>query len=387
MRTAETKILLVLAALGMASLFLTGLAVVMGPDFLEGRNDFAALFMGSRQAGSSHLYEMEPQYEAQKAQFGRYMPSVVFTRLPFYALLLKSITWLGYLPAWRVFLALNLLCAFWFFRKQLWGDNLAFLLGASYLPVYAALANGQDIWLVAALFTLAMQLELRRRSFSAGAVLSLCAIKPHLFILVPLVLIVQKRWRFFAGGAAGVAMLLSIGFLVEGVGWVARYRQTLGDPRIHPGIHIMPTLRNFVATTGGPEWLYWALCAGTAATVALVALRSARLETAMAAALAGGLAVNYHAYMSDTVLLLPAFALLRSRQLRGRPFWLWVFLLSPGLWSLWVAGSPYSALISLALLCALTGLAFQRPGPVPPAETSEGIAGKAAGQPVLCQND
>ena len=81
----------------------------------------------------------------------------------------------------------------------------------------------------------------------------------------------------------------------------------------------MPTLRNLVATAGGPPWVYWALCALTAAAVAVIALRSARLETGMAAALAGGLAVSYHSYLPDLVLLLPAFALLRARQIRGLP--------------------------------------------------------------------
>jgi len=374
MRSAEKRALVLLAAIGMAVLFLTGLAGAMGPNFLEGRNDFAALYMGSRLAGTGHLYDARLEHAAQSRQFGFYMPAVTLTRLPFYAILLKPLTWLDYIPAWRVFFILNILCALWFFRTQLWGDTLAFLLGASFLPLYAALANGQDTWLVAALFSLAMLLERRGLEFSAGAVLSLCAIKPHLFVFVPRVLALQKRWRFFAGATAGVALWLAISFLAEGAGWVARYLDTLGDPRIHPRLEVMPTLRNLVATAGGPPWVYWALCVATAAAVACIAFRSARLATGMAAALAGGLAVSYHSYLPDLVLLLPAFALLRAGQLRGLPLWLWVFLLSPLPWLLWVAGPPWCAMYSLAVLGAVAGLLLPQPGAAEPEEAPAGAA-------------
>jgi hypothetical protein len=374
MTAAQGKISVLLSALAMAALNVAGFTSAMGANLFEGRNDFAAFYMGARLTGTGRLYDIEPQYEAQKSQFGYYMPAVTFIRPPFYAVLLKPLAGLDYISAWRVFLFLNVLCALWFFGKQLWGDMLAFLLGASFLPAYAALANGQDVWFVAALFALAMLLERRGREFSAGAVLSLCAIKPHLFVLVPLVAALQHRWRLISGAAAGGTLLLATGFLAEGSAWVIRYLHTLRDPRIHPRLEVMPSLRNLVSTAGGPPWVYWALCALTAATVVFVALRSARLETGMAAAIAGGLAVSYHSYLPDTVLLLPAFALLRRQQLRGLPLWLWVLLLSPATWLLWVSGPPYCALVSVALLCALAGLVLWKPGDAEPAQGSGELA-------------
>jgi hypothetical protein len=375
MTSAKKRVLPLVAALAIVAVYAANFYAAMGPTLLQGANDFAALYTGARQAGSGRLYDTEPQYEEQKKQFGSYMPAVTFTRLPFYASLLKPLSRLDYPVAWRVFLTLNILCALWFFAKWLWPDHpRVFLLGASFLPAYAALANGQDVWLVAALFGLAMLLQQRGRDFAAGAVLSLCAIKPHLFVFVPLVVAMQKRWRLFAGAATGVALLLGISFLAEGSGWVAQYLHTLGDPRIHPRLEVMPTLRNLVATAGGPPWVYWALCVATAAAVACIAFRSARLATGMAAALAGGLAVSYHSYLPDLVLLLPAFALLRARQIRGLPLWLWVFLLSPLPWLLWVAGPPWSALYSLAIVIAVAGLLLPEPGAAQPDESQPGAA-------------
>jgi len=375
MTSERKRVLPLLAALAIAAVYATNFSSAMGPALWQGANDFAAFYTGARLAGTGKLYDVEPQYEEQKKQFGSYMRVVTFIRLPFYALLLKPLAWLDYLAAWRVFLVLNILCAVWFLRAWLWGDHpRVFLLGASFLPGYSALANGQDVWLVAALFALAMLLARRGRDFSAGAVLSLCAIKPHLFVFVPLVVGMQRRWRFFASAAAGVALLLAISFAAEGSGWVAQYLHTLGDPRIHPRLEVMPTLRNLVATAGGPPWVYWALWVLTAAAVAFIALRSTRLETGMAAALAGGLAVSYHAYLADTVLLLPAFALLRAGGLRGWPLRLWVFLVSPLAWPLWAAGPPWCALYSLAVVGAVAGLLLPQPGAAEPEEAPAGAA-------------
>ncbi len=317
--TGQKRTLFLLLALASAGVLISGFIAAMGPVLRTGANDFAAFYAGATLAGSGRIYDVEPQYALQKQQFGAYMPAVTFIRLPFYAALLKPLAWLDYVSAWRVFLLLNLACAGWFFWKWLWQDAPALLLGASFLPVYAALVNGQDTWLVAALFALAMLLERRSQDFAAGVTLSLCAIKPHLFVLVPFVLAMQRRWKFFAGAAAGVTLWICAGFFTEGPGWVAKYLQTLGDPRIHPRLEVMPTIRNLVVTSGGPAWVYWLLFVLSAAAVAVIAYRSARLATGMAAALAAGLAMSYHTYLPDMVLLLPAFALLRLERLSGWP--------------------------------------------------------------------
>ncbi|GIU76262.1 MAG: hypothetical protein KatS3mg004_3349 [Bryobacteraceae bacterium] len=361
MDATERKIVV----LGLGGLFaavhMLGLAGAMGANFAEGRNDFAAFYLGARLATTDGLYDAEKQYESQKAQFGYYMPAVTFIRLPFYALLLKPLASLEYRTAWRVFLLLNVLCAVWFFRRFLWGDHAAFLLGASFLPAYAALANGQDVWLVAALWSAAMVLESRGRDFAAGAVISLCAIKPHLFVFVPLVVLLQRRWRLLAGAATGGLALLLLCFLAEGPGWVEQWVATVSDARVHPRLEVMPTLRNLADMAGWPGWTYWMLSGLAGLIVAFLSLRSSKIEPGLAAALAGGLAVSVHAYLPDAVLLLPAFAMLRRQGLRGPPLWLWGLLLSPVPWLLWLWGRPGSALFSVFALGAMGTLLMWRP--------------------------
>lgn len=360
MESAAKKIVILSLGLLFAAVHITGLAGAMGPNFLEGKNDFAAFYMGAKLSGSGHLYDADRHYAGQKSQLGYYMPAVTFIRLPFYAALLKPLSWFDYGTAWWLFLLANAACAIWFYSKFLWGDTLAFLLGAASLPAYAALANGQDVWFVAALFGLFILLLRRGSDFLAGLALSLCAIKPHLFVFVPAVLLLHRRWRVLAGGAAGAVGLFALSTLAEGGQWISQFLATISDTRVHPRPEIMPTLRGLASLTGAPPWALWLLMALTAAATVFLARRSRPIEVGMAAALAGGLAVNYHAYLADTVMLLVAFALLRRRGLEGAPLWPWILLVCPLPSVLFVFGPPWALVLPLAIVGALAGLVLWR---------------------------
>jgi hypothetical protein len=362
MEAAEKKIAVLSLGLFFAAVHITGLAGAMGPNFLDGRNDFAAFYLGAKLSGSGHLYDAHLYHAGQQREFGYSMPAVTYIRLPFYAALLKPISWLDYGAAWRLFLLANTACAVWFYWKFLRDDTLAFLLGAAFLPTYAALANGQDVWFPAALFGLSVLLLRLGCDFLAGLALSLCTIKPHLFVFVPLVLLLHGKWRTLAGGAAGAVGLFALSTIAEGGQWIGQWLDTIRNPVVHPRPEIMPTLRGLAFLAGAPPWALWMLAALTTAAVILVARRSRHIETGLAAALAGSLAVSYHAYLADTVLLLVAFALLRRHSLTGAPLWLWVLLVSPLPALLFVFGPPWALVLPLATLGALAGLLFWHEG-------------------------
>lgn len=376
MSATEKKILVFFLGVLFAGIHITGLAGAMGVTLREGKNDFAAFYMGAKLAGTGHLYDAARHYEGQKAELGYYMPAVTYIRLPYHAVLLKPLAWLDYRTAWKLFLLANALCAAWVYWKFLWGDTLAFLLGAAFLPTYAALANGQDVWFAAALCGLALLLARKGKEFGAGAALALCSIKPHLFVFVPAVLLMYRKWRILAGGAAGAAVLFAVSTAAEGGGWIGSFTAAITDPRVHPRLELMPTLRGLASTTGAPPWALWLLTALVIAAVLFISRRCGTMEGAMAAALTGGLLTNYHAYLADTVMLLLAFALLRRHGLAGLPLWLWSLLLSPVPAFLFVYGQPLSIALPSAMLCALAGLLLWRPsrgeGSVP------GLAGTAA---------
>lgn len=346
----------------LAGVLFSMFAAAFGEPFREGMNDFAALYQGGRLAGTGQLYDADAQRAWQRQHWGGHMPAVVFTRLPFYALLLRPLAELDYQTAWRIFLLVNIGCALWFYWSFLRHDPPALLLGTAFLPAYAALVNGQDVWIAAALFALAVRLAGKGEDFTAGLVLSLCAIKPHLFVFVPLVLVIHGRWRWLAGVAAGGTVLLGLSFLSEGPGWLGRYITELSDPRVHERLEAMPTLRNLVCAMGAKPWLLWPLTAVVVAVVIRIGFRKVRLEVALAGALAGALLVNYHAYIADLVLLLPAFVLLKSGGLEGVPLRIWGVILSPLPFMLFVRGGVFAAALPLAVLAGLGAVAAWSPG-------------------------
>lgn len=350
-------------AVAMLGLFLAAylggkLMAAMGPSFSEGYNDFLAFYTGGKLAGSGQLYDPEANYRVHRQARGVRMPAILYIRLPFYALLLRPFSWLDYHAAWMAFFCLNLCAAVWFLWRFLWGDHLAFLLGVSCLPLYAALVNGQDVALVLAISGWAFLLLQRGADFRSGLLFSLCAIKPHLFVLVPLALAAHRKWRVLAGGAAGGVVLLLLSFLAGGRNWLQGFLSAIRNPMVHPSTDVMPNLASLSHSLSAPGWLVWVLMLLAAAKSAGVALRAGRIEAGLAGALAGALLLGPHVYIADTVLLLLAFALVRSLRLPKAALLPWALIISPLPISLTALRGPWTAAAPLLLLLALAALAI-----------------------------
>jgi hypothetical protein len=127
------------------------------------------------------------------------------------------------------------------------------------------------------------------------------------------------------------------------------------NPMSHPAPEIMPNLRGFVfAISGGqntPLLVTLWLC--TAAVVFYLIRRAETFEHALAFALIGGLLVNFHSYMQDSLLLLIALALLTdSYRPKYVTRWLMVSVL-PFLYVLLYYAPPYSGLFHLSVIVSL----------------------------------
>ncbi len=373
----RTKLVVAMLGLLLAARLGGELAAAMGPSFSEGYNDFLAFYTGGKLAGSGQLYDPEANYRIHRQARGVRMPAILYIRLPFYALLLRPFSWLDYHAAWVAFFCLNLSAAVWFIWRFLWGDHLAFLLGASCLPLYAALVNGQDVALVLAIAGGAFLLLQRGADFRSGLLFSLCAIKPHLFVLVPLVLAAHRKWRALAGGAAGGAILLLLSFLAGGRNWLQDFLSAIRNPLVHPSMDVMPNLASLAHSLSAPGWLLWVLISLAAAMSAGVALRAGRIEAGLAGALAGALLVGPHVYIADTVLLLLALALVRRLRLPKAALLPWALMVTPLPIFLIALRGPWTAAAPLLLLLALAALAVwcaRRPGDGAPDEAHPGGA-------------
>jgi Glycosyltransferase family 87 len=343
---------------------LLGSILIPGARF----HDFLNLYAGASLArdgvfASMHAPEVQLQRESEYAP---QLPEVVpFVRPPFYALLLAPMAWLPFGPAFWVWLAVQsaVLIGTWIWAFRRWGAD-ALIFGSMYLPTALGIAHGQDCVLIAAIVLGVYALARRDRDFLSGAVLGLGLIKFHLFLLWPLALLVQKRWRMMAGACAAVAVELLVSLALAGPAGMARYVALLRMtdlPRLSPSPELMINVRGLALNLGIDS-----VAVTGVLTVAVVILTAAACWRAplwrfVAAASAGSLLAVPHVYGYDAgLLLIPLLLAMFESGLKG-PRIAATVLLTPLPLLLGLAGAPWAAATPLALLAFLGSLAFMIP--------------------------
>ena len=332
------------------------------PDAARGRNDFLQLYTGGKLAGTVDLYNSSRVREVQLQALGEAGESLQFTRLPYYALLLKPLSALPYGWAYLCWEVLSAAALAGF--VMLWPGGSGWtkwLVCCWSIPAFVALFDGQDVSFLLLWVALAVREQRRGRPATAGAILALCASKFHLVLLIPLVLVAQRRWRMAGGLAGGVAVLLAISFAVAGWGWPRSYLEVLTDARIQPSVASMPNFHGLLS--GLPHGLALEVAAGLvmAAVVFAAARRASSLEAPLTLALAAGILVSFHAYLMDCALLLPALILiLRSAVPRPTRVAAW-FLATPLPWLFLNLPTPLPTVTRLALVALVAGMAVAVP--------------------------
>ena len=307
--------LALLACLLCGAFWLAVYAVKIEGRLLRGANDFLQLYAGSRLVGTPQLYDAESAWRIHRQAVGYFLPSVVYTRPPFYAWLLRPLGRLPYRQAYWTFMALNFAAMGWFCWRFFRRHPAAAFLAACFPPLYVAVLVGNDVGLVLGLLGGAVALMEKKRDFAAGLLLSLCAIKFHLFLLLPAALWILGRRRVVAGGAAGGALLTALSFFAQGLAWPRQYLAILRSPTVHPLIERMPNLHglmlNLLPAYELPATAAASLCVA-AAVLWLISRDPRDWKTGLAFTLIGGLLLSWHSYTQDAALLLLVLALLQQ---------------------------------------------------------------------------
>ena len=341
------------AVLGL--LFLMLLGYTQRDRFLAGRNDFVQLYAGSQLSGSPRLYEPAASKEIHARVLGVWLESVYYSRPPFYAFLLRPLGMLPYKTAYWIFQFLNLL-AFVAFLK-IWAPRCRELpvFASVCLPLLVTILTGQDVGLALLAAAVAIEALRRKRDFTAGLLFAFCAIKIHLFVLVPVVLLIHRRWRVVNGGLAGGIALLGLSFLSDGLDWPSRYLALLSNPELHPGAEHMPTFRGLVNAFSVYDfpWVIMALSVVVLLSVVYIARRN-NLEFSLAFALVGSLLVAYHAYLQDCAILLLVFVLVMEHSRFAALREATAIAVTPPLFFFLLSGKPWNAVVPLALLGLLS---------------------------------
>jgi len=318
-----------------------------------GGNDFLAYYAGGKLTTDRGLYDPARVVQEQVKAAGMAGVALPVSRLPVFTAFMAPLVRLPYRTAYAVFQALSLLAVvlaviLWPARE----DRAAMAVACCWsVPLSTAFANGQDItFLLLSLSIVARLID--RRPALAGAVASLCLAKFHLFLLVPIWIVSQRRWRFAAGLAAGVLASLAASFALQGPDWVHRYIHLILSPVESPDQAYMLNLHGVCYVFGLPLAVELAMCGVVAWLVWEVCRRAP--GNAWLATLAGGMLIGRHTYTQDCLLLLPSLVLALSAKEKPLPLRaLAGILLLPVVYMPAVARAPGSFIVPLVMLAAV----------------------------------
>jgi hypothetical protein len=232
---------LVLITAGLVGLLL--LVCIPWPRALAGQNDFVNLYIGSLYYGHPELCSPEANYAKQHELIGVSVAHSLFVHPAFYGFLLKPLTWPKYLQALWLFQFGSLIALLFFLKLNV--RRYKYLLAICLMtpPLLANFINGQDVVYLLLFWSLSLVRIEKDWDLLAGLALSLCAVKPHVFILTPLAAIFFKRWRVLLGGAIG-AVLAAISLGSGGIATQLKLFRQLRDPKNSPYPYAMPSMRS-----------------------------------------------------------------------------------------------------------------------------------------------
>ena len=348
--------------IGVMSVFWFALGSRIVPQAKQ--HDFLNLYSGGTLAlrgPLQQIYLPEVQFATERKLVPKLPELVPFVRPPFYAFALTALAAIPYRVAFAVWLVLQtaVYIAVLVWAKSRWGPD-ALLFGAMFLPAALGIASGQDCVFMLAIVAGLIALQDRGRETAAGAVLALGLIKFHLFVVWPLVLLIQKRWRMSAAAALVVGGELLLSLLLVGPAGLTNYIALLRNPnieRLSPSPELMINIHSLALNVGMNRLSVRLALVVLVVALALVSSLRAPFRRAVVAASIASLLVSPHVYGYDAALVFPSlcFVLFESRSLALKAFA--VLLCSPVPYLLNLAGSPWSVATPLCLFCLLALLA------------------------------
>ncbi|MEW6596757.1 MAG: glycosyltransferase family 87 protein [Pseudomonadota bacterium] len=312
-----------------------GLAVMHGGLAQTGKalgSDFTSFWAASKLALSGHAalaYETEPHWAVQKAIFGgREVGYSAFFYPPTYLLICLPLALAPYMASLFAWLSATALLA-WRTVKAWSGQNLL-LASAAFPAVWVTEGHGQNAFLTTALMGAGLA-GLETRPWLAGVAFGLLTFKPHLGLLIPVLLLLNGRWRSIASAGATAGLLALIATLAFGPDIWRAYlaagplaKQSLEEGLV--GFEKMQSLFAAVRLWGGSIALgYVVQGLGAIAAVALLIwarLRGASMRAQSALLVAGTLLATPFLLDYDLMLLaLPLAFLYREGRATGFRPW------------------------------------------------------------------
>ncbi len=344
---------------------LSVLWIVLGSRIAPGarNHDFLNLYTGASLAldgNFAHMHSPAVQLERERRFVPKLDALVPFVRLPFYALILAPLALLPFGAAFWVWIGLQtgLLFGCWAWAFRRFGPD-ALIFGALYLPTALGIASGQDCVLMLVIAIATYALADKGKHWGGGAALGLGLIKFHLFLLWPLALLIQKRWRMLFGAIAAAAAELLVSLWLAGPSGLMEYFRLLQNKDIQhlsPSPELMINAQSLAINFGLDSPLVRALLVLIVIALVSVACWRAPLWRSVAAVSAGSLLVPPHVYGYDAGLLLLSLWLTIFVCVEKPARLAATLLCTPLPFLMTLASRPWAAATSLALLLFLVTL-------------------------------
>ena len=334
-RTEKLRQIAVFAAIGVASAYGSYLELMFRAHAwilnASGRprvTNFLMFWLSGASAlkGSARAaYNPDLLHAAQEAAVGyKFSHYLLWNYPPHFFFLAGALAALPFLPAFLTWIAATLAC-YAAAMACAARSRIAALVGCAAPAVFINAISGENGCLTAALLA-AFLLLLEEHPLISGIALGLLTIKPHLGILVPIVLAATGRWRTLASAfATAVACLIASAF-VFGIGAVQDFVSSLPAASRYVLLDGTNGWHNIQSVYGLARWLgvdnrAALLAQGGVATAAVLAViwlwRQPLPSPIKAAALAlSSLLASPYLYIYDFVVLSIPLALLY----RHRPF-------------------------------------------------------------------
>jgi hypothetical protein len=305
--------------------------VLTASVFLQGAADFRSFYAAGwavRLGQASELYNLDAQQRLQELHVGFKGIALPFTHPPFEALLFEPFSRLNYRHAYLLFLLLNiglLSLTFWLIRP--WMRNLSRIywwlplaLFLAFLPVAAALLQGQDsLPLLALLAAAAVALD-RNCEGTAGLLVGLGLFRFQLTLPIALLFLLWRRWRFLGGFTAAGMVLAGLSVWLMGASVLSyprtllnlsvRFQSPLNQAKYATPVPVamMPNLRGLIVgiTHVSGFWLHVLLLVISGGLLWLAVRVKTKGRNSLLLAIAVSVPLSYHLLIHDlSVLLLP----------------------------------------------------------------------------------
>jgi hypothetical protein len=302
------------------------------PMIRDGHADFRNLYTAGYMVRLGHgheIYDYAAQKMFQDALVSREVVAIPFVRPAYQALLFAPFSVLSFRHAYIAFLSFNLAILVLCFRllrpymynlAEVWPPlPVAMFL---FLPIAAALMQGQDSIVLLALLAGGFACIQQGREYLAGVLVALGLFKFQFVIPVALLFLAWRRWRFSAAFAISAAMLATVSVWIAGAEQSVNYLRSIIQIGVSHGLSSglplpvdhMANLHGAVSgISGSAPFVLPLTIALSAATMILAASRRPQGVNALLIAIPVSALVSYYMFIHDMCILLVPVALTLDR--------------------------------------------------------------------------